>query len=714
MKKNLLLSLAIMLSGSAMAQSKMNAFSKMTLEGMRTDKATYAKKMVKASSTGEDAVSAFITVKNPSALEELRQMGVELGYNNGHVTTATIPMSVIDDVLAMDDVTNFDISMTMNKCTDAVRHFTNVYQVHRGNELDRPYQGKGVIFGSVDGGIDFQHAAFKDMNGNSRILKAYLPDAKNKLPGAQENYPVTIGDYSTTLKGYVYDSNNLSGLTTGDKSDYHGTHVANIGAGSPYGSIRFYGMAPEASLIFVDAAEIGQTTIVDGVALIFSEAEKLGMPAVVNISLSSNIGPHVMTPFNELLSSLTGPGRIICFGAGNEGDKNMWLHKAAGETLRTRAISTLTNDANIPNGVVDIWGKDGKPYTFKVCARDKRTNELNVLYNSDTDAEHKIIISLKYLKMGTIIAGKDFDKDDKNFNGGFQCLGVKMRDNYELVLEVSGESEADLSSSSGLISFAGEEGTDYVTGSPDCSFNTAACFDNAISVGSYNTKDGFTWVGDGSWHQRADLFPIGEVSFYSSYGTDREGRTFPTVIAPGAMVMSAGNFYCDQCKLSDSYEDLLVQYDQKDGRIQPYMACFGTSMATPVVSGIVALMLEQNPALTPQDVKNIFAMTCTKDELIINDEKRIGYGKVDALAALQNLPTEIIHKVTGNEPMIMAAHNGFSVLSPKSDAKVEVFNAAGQCVMTTMAKGGTTQSYSIDGSGMYIVKVGATVKKVTL
>lgn len=714
MKKIFTLSLAIMLACSAMAQSKMNALSKITLESMRTDKATYAKKMAKVSSTGEDAVSAFITVKIPSALEELRQMGVELGYNNGHVTTATVPMSLIDDVLAMNDVTNFDISMTMNKCTDAVRHFTNVYQVHRGNELDRPYQGKGVIFGIVDGGIDFQHAAFKDMNGNSRILKAYLPDAKSKLPGAQENYPVTIGDYSTTLKGYVYDSNNLSGLTTGDKSDFHGTHVANIGAGSPYGNIRFYGMAPEASLIFVDAAEISEATVIDGVALIFSEAEKLGMPAVVNLSLAKDIGPHTKTPFTELLESLTGPGRIICLGSGNEGDKYMWIHKAAGETLMTRAISTLTNDANIPTGVVDIWGKDGKPFTFKVYARNKRTNDLNVLYNSETDGEMKTITSLKYFKIGMLQAGMEFDTSNNNYTCGFRCLGLIMRDNYEIVMELSGESEVDAWSQSGSINFTGEEGTDYVAGSLDGSFNTAACFDDAISVGSYNTKDGFTWVGDGSWHQRADLFPIGEVSFFSSYGTDRDGRTQPTLLAPGALVASAGNFYCDQCKLSDSPEDLLVQYDKKNGRIQPYMVCYGTSMSTPVVSGIVALMLEQNPALTPQDVKNIFAMTCTKDELIINDEKRIGYGKVDALAAMQNLTTEIIKKATGSEPVIMTGQHGFSVLSPKADAKVEVFNAAGQCIMNTTAKGGVTQSYDIDGSGMYIVKVGATVKKVTL
>lgn len=711
MKKNLLLSFAIMLSGSAMAQSKMNAFSKMTLEGMRTDKATYAKKMVKASSTGEDAVRAFITVKNEAALDKLRQMGVELGYSNGHVTTATIPMSLIDDVLAMDDVTNLHLSQPMEPITDGVRSYSHVDEVHQGNGLDRPYKGKGVIYGTVDGGIDFQHAAFKDEDGKSRILMAYLPDAKSKLSGAKENYPVTLGDYSTTLKGYVYDSNNLSELTTGNVKDYHGTMTVNIGAGSSYGNELYYGMAPEANMILVDCPEIDEATIIDGIALVFSEAEKRGMPAVVNLSQANYNGPHTSTPATELLNSMTGPGRIICIGSGNEGYRNMWINKPAGETVLTRLLASQGDVSNIPIGTVDVWGKDNKPFAMKLYARNKRTNVLDELYNSVTSRNQKTIFSLKYFKVG--MAGAEVTQTSDNYNIRLALLGVQMRDGYELVIELSGESEIDAWSTG--IDFTGEEGTDYVAGSPDGSLNVFTCFDNAISVGSYTTKNSFIWAGDGNeYHWDSELFPIGKVTISSSYGIDRDGRTVPTVVAPGAWVISAGSNYCDKCKLTDDSNDNVAKYDEKDGRKQPYLIAQGTSLAAPVVSGIVALWLEQNPTLTPQDVKNILAMTCTKDELVEGDEKRIGYGKIDALAGMQNVPTEIIHKVTGNEPMIMAAHNGFSVLSPKADAKVEVFNAAGQCVMTTTAKGGTTQSYSIDGSGMYIVKVGATVKKVTL
>ena len=58
----------------------------------------------------------------------------------------------------------------------------------------------------------------------------------------------------------------------------------------------------------------------------------------------------------------------------------------------------------------------------------------------------------------------------------------------------------------------------------------------------------------------------------------------------------------------------------------------GTSMATPCVAGIMCLMLEKDPKLTPADICRILETTSVK--LSTNKNNKTGSGRVDALAAM--------------------------------------------------------------------------------
>jgi subtilisin family serine protease len=59
----------------------------------------------------------------------------------------------------------------------------------------------------------------------------------------------------------------------------------------------------------------------------------------------------------------------------------------------------------------------------------------------------------------------------------------------------------------------------------------------------------------------------------------------------------------------------------------------GTSMSAPHVAGLVALLLEANPTLTPEEVRVILGATA-RDLLDAGRDIHSGWGMVDAPAAL--------------------------------------------------------------------------------
>jgi serine protease AprX len=81
----------------------------------------------------------------------------------------------------------------------------------------------------------------------------------------------------------------------------------------------------------------------------------------------------------------------------------------------------------------------------------------------------------------------------------------------------------------------------------------------------------------------------------------------PDIVAPGTGIVSLAS---PGSELSVTLSNLLVKGSKwLNLSYKPYMSLSGTSMAAPVVSGTVALMLEANPSLTPNAVKAILQYT---------------------------------------------------------------------------------------------------------
>ena len=75
------------------------------------------------------------------------------------------------------------------------------------------------------------------------------------------------------------------------------------------------------------------------------------------------------------------------------------------------------------------------------------------------------------------------------------------------------------------------------------------------------------------------------------------------------------------------------------GRDYPFAKLSGTSMSSPVVAGVSALIWEANPYLSPWQIKQILITTSREDiktgDLPQTGDYYWGYGKINAYAAIQ-------------------------------------------------------------------------------
>ncbi len=110
------------------------------------------------------------------------------------------------------------------------------------------------------------------------------------------------------------------------------------------------------------------------------------------------------------------------------------------------------------------------------------------------------------------------------------------------------------------------------------------------------------------------------IASFSSRGPNRDGSVKPDVSAPGKDIISCRATGTNDGKAIDTY----------------YLSMSGTSMATPMVAGSVALMVQKKPGLTPADAKSILEKTA-KQLGTKTPNNDYGYGRINVKAAIDYL-----------------------------------------------------------------------------
>lgn len=602
----------------------------------------------------------------PMAL--LQKLGVEIRDAIGRMLILTVPaesLMALDDIDEIESVSADQKTRLMNNIAREKSRVTEIATMEKAqlHSLPQAYTGKGVLVGIIDSGIDYNHAAFRNADGSTRIKLALV------LSMETDNYD----EYTSP--------EDIEQLTSDKVSGSHGTHVAGIAGGSIVEGLDKQGMAPEADLMLCGLGDyLYDSYIISAITRMFDFAKEQGQPCVVNLSLGYSCFFHDGTS-SEIVQCLkeyykteeNKKGRIIVLAGCNFAG----CHSAI--------YTTLPEADSDGYNLKTVLGEDGKD-TYEGMEVNRYSSIENFFYNidgSEFDVELKVVDTITgqvytldekplyttyYTKVSEIDKTSTTSYLNNKYYIGYDSYNTRLfhEPNLKLAYFVKGQAgkifraiDGRITKSSGYHSY-GLPG--YTDGGDNGAFNVDICCEEAIGVGVYYSATSYMDI-NGNIQQYRDESQLDKIVHFSSWGTDDNGMNHPDVVAPGAGVCSAYNNYdADYIDAKGEFRPEMSA-DLTDGvnlfgRNHYYGVKEGTSMAAPHVSGIIALWLQANPNLTYADVRNIIRETSVKDEFVTNPElipshdvRQAGAGKIDALAGLQKLVgTTAINTVGADGP----------------------------------------------------------------
>ncbi|MGW5153477.1 S8 family peptidase [Rhodococcus koreensis] len=562
-------------------------------------------------STTADEVAVIAKVADVTEFEAMSEvtLGVVVGeaaVDGTTIVTARLPVSRLDHVRRHSSVVSLKAAQRLSPQLQA----TAIEIGSRPGDLPSTASngGDGVVIGIVDIGCDFAHRNFLTADGRTRLKKLWDQNGSGQGEPGFAYGTVHRSDVINAALG-TGDPYQALGYELDPTEPAHGTHVMDIAAGNGRGS-GTPGVAPDADLIFVDVANsdipwsgsqvVGtnfgdSVQLLEALAFIFQAAGSA--PCAVNVSLGTNGGPHDGTTLVEqgidrLLAQA--PNRSVCIAASNS-----------------------YADGIHAGGAVPATGSHD--LAWLVAPGDRTQNELELWY-SGAAALGLELISPDGQSVGRLEPGRSgtvsqagrvvlFAANRLNDpNNGDNTIGVFLSP-----LAPPGRWILRLTSTTGdAVPFHA-----WIERDDNGQSTFEAPLDNTHTIGSISCGQHPIVVGSYDAHK-----PATPLSWFSSAGPTRDGREKPEVSAPGHNVVAAAS---------------------RTKRDTTRMS--GTSMASPAVTGCVALLLAearaQDRSLTVEEIRDIVTQAARSGPPGAGAwDDRYGVGRVSAARMIARLVAE--------------------------------------------------------------------------
>jgi minor extracellular serine protease Vpr len=493
--------------------------------------------------------------------------------------------------------------------------------------------GKGVIVAILDRGIDWANMDFRNTDRSTRI--AGILDLTDDTGASDPGNPYGVG----TL--YTQDQINaaLNGgpaLATRDALG-HGTATSGIAAGNGNNAWKYRGVAYEATIISIkivaenvpahgdqpaETAFYDPSRIPTAIKYVRDEATALGMPAVMLLNIGSSGGPMDGTSsLCQAIDSAVGPGIPgLVFVTGASDDGGMANH-ASGTVAQNGTASIQFVYGQLGGLVFDLWY--GNNDRFNVTIKTPHgTYGPYASPPTDTDYDNQKGSDFSYWQLG---GAANFYKTAIREREIYVSL-TGPTGNYTVQLQgaeaSSGRFNASLNPSQEWNGSVSNYFTSFVV--PGFTIWDLASATNNICPNDYVHRK--NWVDINGISESMAEDPIGQLWQGTGIGPTYDGRIGIDVSAPGDSVFATYN--------TNSYWETFQFNLIQDGH-GLYGRASATSAASPIVTGVVALMLQMNPKLDAVMVKHILQQSARADGFTGSvPNPQWGYGKVNASNAL--------------------------------------------------------------------------------